>query len=332
MYSYRQLWILAIAAMASGEAAKLKPRSNDLLWRDPGRVEALDFARGPGGVMPAPPYTFIKEEGEGAYPKVLVRDGRGRMWSVKWGREVHSEPFAARVAWASGYFVEPVHYVPRGVIRGARDLKRAGKHIDSQGRFEEARFQLRDPRTQFSERYNWSWTYNPFQGTKEMNGLKVVMLLLSNWDNKDARDQDKGVNTAIFVRRNTGRHYIYTFSDWGATMGRWGGVLRRSSWDCEGFRDDTSDFVKVDDGKLEWGYRGVHDGDFLKDIRVSDVKWVLRYAGRIQDRQFMEGLRASGATRAEAECFTRELRRRINQLRRLTSAVRPVRSASASVR
>lgn len=208
-----------------------------MIWRDPGQVESLDFANGPGGRggRPAPPFRFVKENSQGAYPKVEVRDARGRAWSVKFGREVKSEPF---VAWAAGYYVQPVHYVARGVIGGAHDLKRTGAHIGPDGRFENARFQLRDPNIRFMDDRNWSWSYNPFQGTKELNGLKVVMLLVSNWDNKDARDQDRGPNTAIFENRRSSPRYIYAFTDWGATMGNWGNVARRNIWNCEAFADD----------------------------------------------------------------------------------------------
>ena len=31
----------------------------------------------------------------------------------------------------------------------------------------------------------WSWHHNPFVGTREFNGLRVMMALLNNWDLKD---------------------------------------------------------------------------------------------------------------------------------------------------
>jgi len=46
---------------------------------------------------------------------------------------------------------------------------------------------------------------------------------------------------------------------------------------------------------------------------MSHVKWLLQYVvGRITDDQFRDGLRASGATPDEVECFMRSLRVRIN--------------------
>jgi len=50
----------------------------------------------------------------------------------------------------------------------------------------------------------WSWTGNPFVGTREFQGLKVMMALINNWDLKDInnkilaeRDQRAGRQTLI---------------------------------------------------------------------------------------------------------------------------------------
>ena len=65
------------------------------LWRDPGRVEALDMVAGPGGpaFTPRAPYRFIEEHSAGSQPCVSVRDAAGRRWRVKWGPEVPCETF-----------------------------------------------------------------------------------------------------------------------------------------------------------------------------------------------------------------------------------------------
>jgi hypothetical protein len=298
----------------------------EVLWHDPGPVEKLDFASGPGGnhMRPRPPFYFIEEDLSGSYPKVKVHDARGRVWSVKFGREVRAEPFASRIAWAAGYFVEPIYFVPRGIIRGVHGLKRAAKSIGIEGEFRDARFQLRDPAIKFMDDANWSWTYNPFFGTRELNGLKVVIILTSNWDNKDARDVDEGINTAIFERRRSGPRYLYAFTDWGGSMGHWGNYFRRTVWNCEHFTEDSQDFIKgVKSGRIEWGYHGRHSGEFLRDIRVDDVAWIMRYIGRIQDSQLRSGLIASGATPAETDCFVGALRRRIETLRMVATSSRP---------
>src|SRR6187549_3948692 len=50
------------------------------IWTDPGVVEELDLAAGPGGAdeAPVPPFTFVEEHLTGSQPCVSVRDARGR--------------------------------------------------------------------------------------------------------------------------------------------------------------------------------------------------------------------------------------------------------------
>ena len=260
---------------------------------------------------------------------MTVRDARGRKWSVTFGREVHSETFASRIARATGYFIEPVHFIAKGRVLGIRELKRAKSSIQPDGTFTNARFQIRDPAYVFSKTNNWTWTNNPFLCTRQLGGLKIVMMLTSNWDNKDARNVEEGINTAIFERpRRRNPRYIYAFTDWGGTMGHWGNYLERSVWKCHDFAAETDDFVRLEHGKLKWGYKGRHD-DFFDGLSVADVVWVTKYLGRIRDAQLRAGLRAAGATPAEIECYTRALRQRIDMLKQVARASRGVATVGA---
>ena len=163
------------------------------LWRDPRAEAPLDLAAGPGGRdgVPAPPFTFLEEHGTGSQPCVSIRDGRGRRWRVKWGHEVNAETFAVRLAFGCGYFAEVTHFVRDGTIRNVPALGRASAciHPDSGG-FIDARFELDDPAVnKLFEEHSWSWNDNPFVGTRELNGLKILVMLLSNWDTKDRRSR-----------------------------------------------------------------------------------------------------------------------------------------------
>src|SRR5262245_19529945 len=84
-----------------------------ILWRDPGPVEQLDFTSGPGGQAgrPEPPFRFVDEVLTGSNPKIRVDDAKGVRWMVKFGDEVGPQTFAARLAWAVGYFALPTYYV-----------------------------------------------------------------------------------------------------------------------------------------------------------------------------------------------------------------------------
>lgn len=294
-----------------------------VIWSDPGDVENLDFASGFGGRTgaPKPPFTFIEESLSGTNPKVRVSDANGVEWTVKFGSEVNAETFATRVVWAAGYFVEPNYFISSGRVENLGELTRAKKYFNSDGSFTDARFETRPEKDikKLDEEKSWSWVENPFVGTKELNGLKVVMMLTSNFDNKDVRDVKRGSNTAIFrTPTGIGLEDRYLITDWGGSMGKWGGFISREKWDCKGFSGQTKDFIKSVKGDIvEFGYTGQHSESFKNDIRVSDLKWLLAYVGRITDEQFREGLRASGASADEVECFTQSLRERINQMKRV---------------
>ena len=305
---------------AAGDAPLTSRRV--VIWRNPGPAESLDLAAGPGGRdgAPAPPFAFIEEHGTGSFPCVSVRDARGRVWRVKWGNEVHSESFAARFAWAAGYFVEMNYFVPSGRIDGAGVLQRAGQSISDDGTFENARFELDEPGVvKHFDEHSWAWNDNPFVGTRELNGLKIVMMLLSNWDNKDVRDVARGSNTAIFEYRMD-RDVLearYLIIDWGATLGTWGNnVLSRGRWDCDAYAAQTDQFVLgMDGGRVLWGYKGQRTADAVMGITREDVQWLYKYVGGLTDDQLAAGLRASGGTESEIADFTKALRTRLDKLR-----------------
>lgn len=302
--------------------------SRHVIWRDPGAVETLDLKDGPGGRdgKPAAPFRFVEEHATGSQPCVSVLDARGRRWRVKWGSEVRSENFAVRLAWACGYFAETTYYVASGTIEGCEGLQRAGRSIDAEGLFTEARFELEDAAVRMLfEEHSWAWNDNPFVGTPQLNGLKILVMLLSNWDAKDRRDVARGSNTAIFEHRVRGhrREARYLITDWGGSMGRWGGtIVTRDRWDPDGFEAQTPQFVTgVSGGFVQFGYAGQRTADMASGIRVQDARWLYRYLGRITDGQLRDALAASGASADEVDRFAVALRSRIAQLGRASSAV-----------
>jgi hypothetical protein len=300
-----------------GQQAVRSVSSKPAIWRDPGRVQTLDFANGPGGAAhaPKPPFTFLEEDKGGTNPKIKITDSTGREWGVKWGSEIRSEVFASRLVWAVGYYVEPSYFIKSGRVIGAKSLGRAKSHVSSDGSFTDARFELKEKgiRKQ-SDKESWSWENNPFVGSREINGLKVMVMLVSNWDPKDQTNSQS--NTAIYTDTKTGQ-VSYVMSDWGATMGKWGGFLSREKWDCDGYADQTRKFVTgVKGGTVEFGYDGKHSSVIKENIRVTDVRWLLGYLGRITDTQIRDALKAADASPEDVNCFAAAVRERINQLKR----------------
>jgi hypothetical protein len=325
---YFAWWIISLYKIKRARPRPLEAHRKTL-WRDPGEVERLDFRAGPGGsdLMPAPPFQFIEEHASGSNPCLSVKDARGRTWRVKWGDEVRSETFAVRLIWAAGYHAETTHFIAEGRIEGVKELGRARSCVGDDCTFKDARFELDEKGVQkMFDEHGWSWDDNPFVGTRELNGLKIMLMLLSNWDNKDVRDVARGSNMAIFQYRlaDGTREARYLIIDWGATMGRWAAVGFRQKWDCAAYEAQNLEFIKSveEDGTIKWGYIGQRTEDATEGITVKDVRWLYRYIGRITDEQLRDGLAASGATSDEVECFTEAIRDRINQLKRVSELER----------
>ena len=122
---------------------------------------------------------------------------------------------------------EPSYFVKAGVVIGSHDLRRAKPFVAKDGSFVYARFKLRDhKRLARADGHEWSWNDNPFIGSHELNGLKILLMLTSNWDAKDARD-GKGSNTSVYSKPGSADQLYYAFDDWGAAMGKWGGFSAR---------------------------------------------------------------------------------------------------------
>lgn len=291
------------------------------MWHNPGAVETeeLQYCSGGRSLAPRPSFTFVKEDESGTNPKVQVRDGAGRHWAVKFGREASPDTFATGLACLVGYYVEPTYYIADGIILRAHDLKRAKHSIDQNGKFHGGRFQLRSKHPEFLKDVDWSWSNNPFLGTPPLNGLKIIMMLTSNWDSKDIRDEvDRGSNTAIY---RSGHRYIFFVDDWGAAMGAWGNLATRSKWKAGDYGEQTKEFVRgIKNGEIQWGYHGAHTADVTRGIHVSDVRWLLRYLGRVTDRQLAAGLRSSGASETEVATYVPAIRLRVQQLQRVANS------------
>ncbi len=286
----------AAAQKKSKKQKKPLPRGTPVLWsdRDPA---SLDLAAGPGGAGMRPVtrgLTFLKEEKGGWSKKYRVRDSRGREWVVKLGREAQSEAAASRLIWAAGYETEITYLVPRVTIPG-------------KGTFENVRFEARPKNVK--RLGEWTWEQNPFAGTRELDGLKVLMVLLNNWDLKDE-------NNVIIHAPGEGE-LRYAISDLGATFGKTGGLgplwrLTRSRNEPEDYAD--SKFIdKVEDGYVDFHFTGVNKG-VVEKIKVEHARWIGEHLSRLQDGQLSALFRSANYTPEETRLLTRVVRARIEEL------------------
>ena len=137
-------------------------------------------------------------------------------WKVKLGEEARSETAASRLLWAAGYVVDEDYYRSQIRVRGLPRLARGQEFVSNGNTVTGARLE-RDPGGEDST--PWSWYDNPFLGTREFNGLKVMMALINNWDLKAVNNGASGAG------RGGGQ---YGITDLGATLGRTGNSLNRS--------------------------------------------------------------------------------------------------------
>lgn len=281
------------------------------LWEDRGDVSKLDLQMGIGSEegRPKPPFQFDKEDMTGTNPKIKVIDANGVKWNMKFDEEVHAEIASSRLAWACGYMVEESYFVPSGKVEGVSGLSRAKSFVRSDGSFTSAMFEKR-PDTIARRAINWSWDSNPFVGSKELSGLAMLNCLLSNWDAKTTNnnvlgmyDDDEGKTVKDW----------YLVADWGGTFGKTGGFTSHTKWDLMDYSKQA--FIDgVSGNSVKFHYSGKM-GSSLKTIPRDHVAWFVGIVGQLSDNQIRDAFKAAGATQAETEGFTAQLRKRINELK-----------------
>jgi hypothetical protein len=197
------------------------------LWHDRGNIESLNLFYGPGGKehQPAGKFTFVKEDRQGSSPKFEVVDEQGVRWKAKLGEETKSETAATRLVWAAGYSTDEDYYLPELRVEKMPRLHRGRQFVSTDGVVRGVRLERSVEGQKKSG--TWSWYKNPLKGTKEMNGLRVMMALTNNWDLKE-------INNAIYEEQGESARYVV--SDLGATFGRTGNPFTRSKSNVQDYR------------------------------------------------------------------------------------------------
>src|SRR5687768_10258109 len=282
---------------------KQLPQGTAVLWREPADIASRDLLLGPGGERMKPDVsrvTFVKEEKGGYSTKYRVKDAQGRTWVAKIGKEAQSETAAVRLVWAVGYVSEINYLVPRLTIEG-------------KGTFENVRLEARpDNVDRFDE---WTWTANPFAGKRELQGLKVLMALMENWDLKDSN------NRVLVVKRGNATELHYIVSDLGTTFGKTGGQKSPIAFikSIKGSRNEPDDFAndqfidEVQGDTVRLDYDG-KNADLMRNISIADVRWIGDLLARLSDRQIEDAFRAANYNAAEVRLLSGAVRRRINEL------------------
>jgi len=202
-------------APASAQKHKEKPApdAKPIVWVDPGDIHSRDLYYGMGKKkdVPVGPFTFVDEDKGGTSPKFEVTDASGEKWKAKLGPEAQPETAASRIMWAVGFSANENYYIAEMPVPGIHGHQKRGNQFVSTDNVAHGVRLQRNPKHEKKIK-EWSWRNNPVKGTREFNGLRVMMALLSNWDMKDD-------NNAVYVDKNDPSKLIYGVTDVGASFG-----------------------------------------------------------------------------------------------------------------
>jgi hypothetical protein len=325
--------LLSVSVMAQKKENEQKVAGVPIIWLDPGDISKRDLRYGPGSaeLAPSAPFTYVGEESTGESPKFRVTDARGDAWVVKLGVEAQAETVATRLMWSVGYFADEAYYFDRVEIKNLPSLSRGQNFVESKSFVRGARFEPK--RKNVDRGINWDWEENPFLKSRELDGLKVIMVLLANYDTRL-------LNNKVLTLQNpsTGAWEArYVATDVGATFGKVGGLgSKRSKNSLSDYRENKF-VLGVDNGLVKFDYQTKPKGmgkfaSFFKpsyrssqakkeramtNITVENARWIGSLLARLSDDQLRDAFRAANYDVPTMEGFIQILRERINQLIRL---------------
>ena len=183
-------------------------------------------------------------------------------------------------------------------VKGLPALRRGQEFVSAGGIVHGARLERK--RTAVKKLGDWDWFDNPFVGQRELNGLRVMMSLLNNWDLKQ-------VNNAIYVVDGE-RHYADQRRS-APRSGRPATQGTRTKGDPQDYAEST--FIAKDRPDLV--NFALHSRPFFlsvfavsnyrertrmekitKHIPRADAKWLGQRLSRLTDSQIRDGFRAAG--------------------------------------
>jgi len=297
---------LGVAAQEKGKSDKKAagPLTNPVLWQSVEGVN-LDLYNGPGGAEMQPDVSrveFIKEELQGHNKKYRIKDAKGRVWVAKLGREAQPETAAVRLLYGLGYKTEINYLVPKLTIAG-------------KGTFDNVRLEARPENVERLD--EWKWKENPFVGTNELQGLKIMMVFLTNWDLLDLQ------NKVLRVNNNGKVEHYFVISDLGATFGKLGNNnlpfffrLGRKTNDPATWYE--AGFVKgVEGGIIDFEFKG-KGRTLMDDITVANGRWLADRLAQLSDKQLTDAFRAANYSTEDIRLLKDGFKSRLAELDKAT--------------
>lgn len=281
-----------------------------VLWREPVDIASRNLYYGPGGKAhePKEPFTFEKEDMVGSNPKFDIVDQEGVKWRVKMGDEARPETVASRLVWAAGYFANEDYFMPVLHVQNLPRMHRGGDLVSPDGSVHNVR--LKRHLKNEKKIGIWLWARDPFTGTREWYGLRVLMAVINNWDLKDT-------NNSVYQFGGDHPELRYMVSDLGASFGTTGlswtlrgnlEAYRHSKW-LHGMSPELVDFnVPAWPALNRW---------IGRRIPLSDARWMGHLLAQLSPDQIRDAFRAANYSAQEVEGFSRVVEQRIAELEKL---------------
>ena len=311
---------------AKTDTAEVTGKGPAELWSYPRDIANRNLFYGPGGKAHEPrgTFTFDKEDLEGTNPKFDVTDQNGVKWKVKLGVEARPETVASRLVWAAGYFANEDYFMPVLRVREMARLQRGRKYVTPDGIVYNVRLKRHAAGKKLG---TWQWASDPFTGTRELNGLRVLMALINNWDLKDA-------NNAVYQEHGERPRQLYEVSDLGASFATTGfGWTRAGSkgnlkaYEHSKFiklatpeyvtfyvpsRPALDHYPKISETKMRLRMRWIG-----REVPRADARWMGDILARLSQRQIRDAFRSAAYSEPDVEAFSRVVEARIAELRSL---------------
>jgi hypothetical protein len=331
-FSFLTVALLPMAGSTKKTTAATEPGENTapaVLWSEPTDIETRDLFYGSGGKEHAPAgtkFTFVKEDLNGTNPKFVVQDQDGVKWKVKLGAEAKPETAASRLVWAAGYFTQEDYFLrDLQIVELPAHLHRGGNLIGKDGSLHNAFFKREDKKEE-SKTTDWAWKHAPFVGTREFNGLRVLMALINNWDLKD-------VNNAIYVHKEDGEQR-YLVTDLGASFGTSNFIrsLDQSRGNLDSYRaskfitSQTAEYVDFETPGRPTAIEMVNPPRYMMRLHLrwigrrvprADAQWMGQLLSRLSREQIRDAFRAADYSPGEIEGFAQIVQQRIEALKAL---------------
>lgn len=296
LYLVAALALFCLLAVQADAQTEEKGDSGPVMWTK-ADISSRDLYFGPGGKQMLPDVSKVKlveEETGGSSLKYRIIDANGREWVAKIDKESQPETVAVRLLWGIGYTTEINYLVPEITIPG-------------EGTFKNVRLEARPKDVDRGDR--WKWDENPFEGTKQLAGLKIMMVFFNNWDVKDGNN--------IILNKNGTAHYA--ISDLGATFGQLGGNDLPIIWRFGrsiGVPEDYAKTSVVDEtegNKVELSYKGRKSGIF-DEATKAEARWLVGLLKQLKEKQIRDAFRAARYSPEVIDTYVEAVKSRISEL------------------